>query len=237
MKTPSTDFFEPSFLLQTMMGPNAVRIAEEMAAYLTLRPGMRVLDLGCGMGLTSIFLAKRYNVTVTAADLWISPADNAERFAAFGLGDAVTPVSVDAAKGLPFAREYFDVLFSVDSYHYFGANETMLPSLLPYLKPGGQVAVAVPGLKADFVNGEIPAVLQPYWQPDMHFHSTSWWRALWEKADGFTVAACREMDCCKAAWDDWLKCPNPYAQGDIAMMKAENGQYFNIVQITGTKAL
>lgn len=219
------------------MGPNAVRIAEEMAAYVTLEPGMRVLDLGCGMGLTSIYLARRHNVSVVAADLWISPADNAERFAAFGLQDAVTPVSADASKGLPFAHESFDLLFSVDSYHYFGDNETMLPTLLPYLKPGGQVAVAVPGLKTDFADGEIPEVLQPFWQPDMNFHSTGWWRALWEKTAGFTIETCREMDCCKAAWDDWLKCPNPYAQGDIAMMEAENGQYFNLVQITGRKAV
>jgi len=36
---------------------------------LTLRPGMRVLDLGCGTALTSIFLAREYDVEVWATDL------------------------------------------------------------------------------------------------------------------------------------------------------------------------
>ena len=35
-----------------------------------LEPGMRVLDLGCGKGLSSIFLAKEFGVQVWAADLW-----------------------------------------------------------------------------------------------------------------------------------------------------------------------
>ncbi len=28
------------------------------------------------------------------------------------------------------------------------------------------------------------------------------------------------MDSCKQAWDDWLQSPNPYAQGDMAVMEA-----------------
>lgn len=35
----------------------------------------------------------------------------------------IIPLHVDAVVGLPFAREYFDVIFSVDSYHYFGNSE------------------------------------------------------------------------------------------------------------------
>ena len=36
------------FLKNTMMGPNAMRLAEEMAARLDIKEGMRILDLGCG---------------------------------------------------------------------------------------------------------------------------------------------------------------------------------------------
>ena len=43
------------------------------------------------------------------------------------------------------------------------------------------------------------------------------------------------MDCCQAAWADWLKSPNPYAQNDVLMMEAEQGKYFNLVQISGRK--
>ncbi len=60
-----------SFVKENMMGPNALMMIEELAESLKLEKGMRVLDLGCGKGLTSIFLAKEYGVTVFATDLWI----------------------------------------------------------------------------------------------------------------------------------------------------------------------
>lgn len=233
---PLTDSYDQEFLVKNMMGPNAMRVTEELTAYLSLRPGMRVLDLGCGMGISSILLAEKYDAKVFACDLWISPTDNAKRFAALGLEDKIIPISVDAAKGLPFAHEYFDVLLSVDAYHYFGANESMLPSLLPYLKKGGHIAVAAPGLKEEFVNGEVPAELQPFWHPDMNtFHSCGWWEALWRGEPGVTVEICREMDCCKQAWDEWLTSPDPHAVHDVGMMRVEGGKYFNLVQITGSK--
>ena len=235
MSTPFTDSYDGNFLLDTMMGPNAMRIMEEMASRLPLSGDMRVLDLGCGKGLSSIFLAEKYGMTVFAADLWITPTENMARFSRLGLQDKIIPLSIDATKGLPFAHEYFDMIISIDAYHYFGADDAILSRILPYLKTGGHMAVAVPGLRKDFPEGRFPEELQPYWQPDMHFYSCEWWRALWRKEPGIAVAECREMDCFRQAWDDWLQCPNPYARNDIAIMEAEGGKYFNLVQITGRK--
>ncbi len=63
-----------------MMGPNAMRLTEELVAQLPIAPGMRILDLGCGKGISSILLAEKYDATVFAADLWITPDENAARF-------------------------------------------------------------------------------------------------------------------------------------------------------------
>jgi cyclopropane fatty-acyl-phospholipid synthase-like methyltransferase len=46
---------------------------------------MRILDLGCGKGISSILLAEKYDATVFAADLWITPSENAARFSEQGL--------------------------------------------------------------------------------------------------------------------------------------------------------
>lgn len=230
-----TDSYDKDFLLGTMMGPNAMRVTEEMTSFLPIKDGMRILDLGCGMGLSSIILAKKYNATVIAADLWISPTDNYKRFESLGLADRIMPVSVDATKGLPFAAGYFDMIVSVDAYHYFGADEAMLPSLVSLVKTGGYIAVAVPGLKRDLHNGEVPRELQPYLLPDMNFYSLSWWTELWGRADGLRLQHCREMDCLRRAWAEWLESPNPYAQRDIHMMEAEAGKYFSLVQLIGQK--
>lgn len=218
-----------------MMGPNAMRITEELAAHLPVSPDMRILDIGCGMGISSILLAQKYHATVFAADLWISPTENAERFHHLGLGKRIIPLRVDARGELPFAHHYFDMIISVDSYHYFGANETALERILPCLKRGGHLGIAVPGLKQDFSDGIIPQELQPFWQADMEFHSCAWWKDLWRKEKDIILTSCREMACFRRAWDDWLQSPNPHAKNDRAMMTAEGGKYFNLVQITGQK--
>ncbi len=87
MNTPYTDSYDRAFLLDTMMGPNAMRLTEELVAQLQIDLGMRILDLGCGKGISSILLAEKYDATVFAADLWITPSENAARFSERGLDE------------------------------------------------------------------------------------------------------------------------------------------------------
>lgn len=42
-----------------MMDPNVWLIAEELTRNLSLKKGMRILNLGCGRGISSVFLAKK----------------------------------------------------------------------------------------------------------------------------------------------------------------------------------
>ncbi|MGX5098443.1 SAM-dependent methyltransferase [Enterobacter cloacae] len=126
MNTLYTDSYDRAFLLDNMMGPNAMRLTEELVAQLQITPGMRILDLGCGKGISSILLAEKYDATVFAADLWITPGENAARFSERGLDGKIFPLLVDATKAIPFAHDYFDLIVSVDAYQYFGNNDAML---------------------------------------------------------------------------------------------------------------
>jgi len=221
------------FMKAAMMGPNAMRVSEELASHLDIREDMRILDLGCGMGLSTLLLTRKYGATVFAADLWISPTENYARFKSLGIENLAVPVSVDATRGLPFADEYFDVLFSVDAYHYFGDTPEMLPSLIPFVKKGGYVAVAVPGIKYEF-GKNVPDEMKPWWNdPEIArtIRSLGWWKDLWSAEKGIELVDIREMLCCKQAWDEWLTGYIPEAAEDIEMMKAENGQYFNLIQL------
>ena len=121
-----TEKYDKNFLKENMMGPNSMMILEELLNEVPLKAGMRVLDLGCGNGLTSVFLAKEYGVQVFALDLWISATDNYRRFLKNGVDDLIIPIHADA-QDMPFAEEFFDAVVSVDAYHYVGNNDTFFP--------------------------------------------------------------------------------------------------------------
>ncbi|WP_176891966.1 methyltransferase domain-containing protein [Fusobacterium varium] len=219
------------FLMDNMMGPNSFRICEEITNGIKIETGSRILDLGCGKGLTSIFLAEKYDSSVFAADLWIDPTENYERFKKVDLGEEIIPLRAEAHQ-LPFAHEFFDVIVTIDSYHYFGnTGEFFGKHILPLLKGNGLFIMAIPGLKEEFENGEIPEELRPFWQENMNFYTKYWWYELFSKNEGIIIEKCESLKCHDEAWKEWLECDNEYAVHDIDMMKAENGKYFDTIGI------
>ncbi|MDR0314302.1 MAG: class I SAM-dependent methyltransferase [Treponema sp.] len=100
-----------ALLKDTMWGPNAIRQAEELASYFTITKDMRILDLGCGLGLSSLYLVQAHGAEVFATDLYADPTENHERFQSLGIADKIVPMMLDATQPLPFAKGYFDVIF------------------------------------------------------------------------------------------------------------------------------
>ena len=137
---------------ETMMGPNSVRIlAELLDRYpLQLAPDDRILDLGCGTGLTSLVIVKETGAKVFANDLWVSAEENGRRFAEWGVGELITPVCEDA-NDLHFEKNQFRALISIDSYHYFaGSKGFFQEKILPFMKDDGVVLIGIPGLKDEY---------------------------------------------------------------------------------------
>ena len=98
-----------------IMGPNPVKLEEELLLDHRIPEGAVVCDLGSGQGLTSVFLAKEFGFTVYAADLWSDPEENRSFFDEMGLSrEQIIPVKADAAD-LPFEKEFFDAVVSTDS--------------------------------------------------------------------------------------------------------------------------
>ncbi|MCL2397010.1 MAG: methyltransferase domain-containing protein, partial [Defluviitaleaceae bacterium] len=119
-----------ALLQETMWGSNGIRQAEELASYFTITEDMKILDLGCGPGLSSLYLVQEYGAKVFAADLYADPTENHERFQSLGIADKIVPMMLDATQPLPFARGYFDVIFSVGAYNMFGDNEEALQNFI-----------------------------------------------------------------------------------------------------------
>jgi hypothetical protein len=76
---PRSQKYDLRWMVEDQMGPNVVWLAEALTQVMQLKPGMRVLDMGCGKAVSSIFLAKEFGVQVWATDLWIEAGENWQR--------------------------------------------------------------------------------------------------------------------------------------------------------------
>jgi SAM-dependent methyltransferase len=198
---PRAATYEPAWMLENLMGPNAVWLTEALTQVLDLKPGMRVLDMGCGRAISSIFLAREFGCQVWATDLWIKPSENWARIRAAGLEDQVFPIYAEAHT-LPFADEFFDAAVSMDAYHYFGTDDLYLRYYARFVKPGGQLGLVVPGLIHELAEG-LPPHLAPYWEQDFwSFHSPDWWRSHWARTGPVAVTV---ADIVPRGWEHWLR--------------------------------
>ncbi|MGW2997383.1 SAM-dependent methyltransferase [Streptomyces sp. NPDC001193] len=208
-----------------------------------MRPGMRVLDLGSGKGATSVFLAREFGVDVVAADWWIPAEDAAAVFAEAGVSGQVTPVRAEA-HALPFEAETFDAIVSIDAFEYFGTADSYLPYLTHFLRPGGQLGVATPGMNCEVRDlGVIPPHIKRVvgWEA-IAWHTPQWWRFHWEITELVDVTSARFQE---DAWRDWLlwarACAEHQPDGEkanrpvIDMLTEDGGEYLSFALLTARK--
>ncbi len=193
------------------LSPGGLFLASRMARQLDLRPGDVVLDVGCGFGASSIFLADRYDVDVVALDIGVPAATVAERADEKGYADRIQPLNCDVTKPLPFANNYFDAICCMTCFHYFGANEGFLAHLLRYLKRGKRLSVSDTCFNQEVTGSELPDVYRRVapgntfdsWQMETSkYHSPAWWRRLFEDSGIVNVVECVGLEDGPAMWED-----------------------------------
>ncbi|MGN0542092.1 MAG: SAM-dependent methyltransferase [Acutalibacteraceae bacterium] len=233
MKYIKSEKYNTPELQSKIMGPNPVKLEEELLLDHKIPQGSVVCDLGSGQGLTSVFLAKEYGFTVYAADLWSDPEENRKFFDEMGLSrDRIIPVKADALD-LPFEKELFDAVVSTDSYNYFGRDEHYLDDkLLPFVKSGGYIYISIPGMKKD-CHDNLPQELLLSWTPEQldYMHDVEYWSSTVGKSKCSEVVSVTEMESNEEVWADWLKQENEYAVGDRKSMEAGGGKYLNFIKI------
>lgn len=216
-----------------IMGPNPIKLEEELLLNHKIPYGSRVCDLGSGQGLTSVFLAKEFGFTVYATDLWSEPEENKKFFEKIGLSsNQIIPVKADA-NHLPFQTEFFDAVVSIDSYNYFGREPLFLDNkLLPFVKKGGYIYIAIPGMKKD-CHDSLPQELLLSWTPEQldYMHDITYWTNIIGYCKNAELVSIYEMESNSEVWDDWLQQENEYAINDRKAMEAGGGEYLNFIAI------
>jgi cyclopropane-fatty-acyl-phospholipid synthase len=124
-------------------GARDLAAAEEAMLALTceragLEDGMEVLDLGCGWGSLSLFIAERYpRCRVTAMSNSRTQAEHIAAACVAAGHDAVTPVTADIAGFDPERR--FDRVVSVEMFEHVRDYGELFARLRRWLAPGGRV--------------------------------------------------------------------------------------------------
>lgn len=108
----------------------------ETLARLKLRPGERLLDVGCGTGALLHRLSSNPDTPLTGVD----PVPEMLEIARRRLPPEVD-LRVGWAERLPFEREQFDVVVSCNAFHYFQEPVAALREMRRVLAPGGRLVI------------------------------------------------------------------------------------------------
>lgn len=232
---PRASTYHPDWVLGGASGgANVLWLTEWLAESLDLRPGMRVLDLGCGCASSSIFLHREFGVQVWATDLWFGASENLARIRDAGAGDGVFPIHSDA-RALPFAEGFFDAIVAIDSFVYYGSDDSYLNYIARFVKPAGLLAIAGSGLTQE-IAGPVPEHLRSWWEPmTWCLHSAEWWRRHWERTGIVSIERADTMPDGWQAWLDWQRAAAPHNTVEIEALEADRGDHLAYVRVVARR--
>ena len=115
---------------------------QELAGHLDLKPGDHVLDAGCGIGGSSIWLAENYGVKVTGITISPTQIDQANKNAIKRGVDHLVSFKLEDYTQTSFADETFDHIWGLESICYALKKSDFVKEAYRVLKKGGCFAVA-----------------------------------------------------------------------------------------------
>lgn len=120
-----------------------IDLIEELLLWAGIQQAENILDVGCGIGGSTLYLAEKFRATATGITLspvqanratqraqtaGLAPVANASPSAQFLVADALN---------MPFADNSFDFIWSLESGEHMPTKEKFLQECYRVLKPGG----------------------------------------------------------------------------------------------------
>lgn len=116
------------------------RMIDVIVAPAGIRENHRVVDAGCGVGGTGIYLAKNHGCAVSGVNISREQLELAEKKASdAGLDDQVSFAYADCSQHLPFADDSVDVVVNIESAGHYSDRSRFLQEVRRILKPGGRI--------------------------------------------------------------------------------------------------
>lgn len=243
---PRSQKYSTDWMLDNQMGPSSIWLLEWLCERLQISPGSRILDLGCGKAMTSVFLAREYGAKVWATDLWIGPDNNWRRIREAGLTDQICPIKAEA-HSLPFAEGFFDAAISIDAYQYFGTDDLYIDYLARFVRPGGSIGIVVVGLMQDFAGPPPDYLTQPqkngkvFWDPTCRcFKTPHFWKQLWQGSASITKV---EVEPQRDGWRHWRdfelaleRTGKGIFPSEAEALEADHGRYLGFLRLIAERS-
>lgn len=182
------------------IGPGGLYLVSLLGKELQLKNNSLVLDLGCGMAESSIYLAENYNVYIIAVDLWNNPTKIAEKIEKRNCKNKIIPLKLDASKNLPFAENYFDAIICINNLNFYATDLTVIKQIIKHLKNGGIFCSGGECLNEEFTPEQIKNPPDVYnfakdvWENDfLTSHSPLWWGKHIAKVDNLELIKSEEI--------------------------------------------
>lgn len=113
----------------------------QVAARVNPKPGERVLDAGCGIGGSSMWLARTFGVNTVGINLSTNELERARRYAkARGLEDQCTFQQEDFL-ATSFPDTSFDIVWAQESVCHTIHKDAFMAEMYRVLKPGGRLVI------------------------------------------------------------------------------------------------
>lgn len=117
-----------------------IDLIDELLAWAEVSEAQQILDVGCGIGGSSLYLAERFGASATGITLSPVQANRAtERAEAAGIQ---AQFQVADALQMPFADGQFDLVWTLESGEHMPDKEQFLRECWRVLRPGGRLVMA-----------------------------------------------------------------------------------------------
>ncbi|MCL4365933.1 methyltransferase domain-containing protein [Patescibacteria group bacterium] len=115
-----------------------ILMIEKLAETLHLPKGSRLLDAGCGEGLTAIYLAKNYGYNITGIDFNIA---SAQKRAKREITENQVDFQIMDYMRLDFPEETFDGVYTIEAFVHAPDYKRVLNNFYHVLKPQGKLVL------------------------------------------------------------------------------------------------